>query len=154
MQNNLINGNKYRRDIDGLRAIAVISVVGFHFFPNWIFGGYIGVDIFFVISGYLITSIIYNQLLEKKFSIINFYIKRIKRIFPALITVLIATIIFGYFTLTNEEYKLLGRHVKESATFLSNFYYWREAGYFDNRAESKPLLHLWSLAIEEQFYII
>jgi len=154
MQNNLINGNKYRSDIDGLRAIAVIAVVGFHFFPNWIFGGYIGVDIFFVISGYLITSIIYNQLLEKKFSIINFYVKRIKRIFPALITVLIATIIFGYFTLTDKEYELLGRHVKASATFLSNFYYWREAGYFDNRAESKPLLHLWSLAIEEQFYII
>ena len=144
---------KYRPDIDGLRAIAVLSVVGYHAFPNWISGGFIGVDIFFVISGFLISSIILSNLEKDNFSLIEFYSRRIKRIFPALLLVMLACLVFGWFVLFAEEYKSLGKHIAGGAGFISNFILWREVGYFDNAAETKPLLHLWSLAIEEQFYI-
>ena len=144
----------YRRDIDGLRAIAVLSVVGFHAFPDWIHGGFIGVDIFFVISGYLISYQIFTGLLNNNFSVLNFYERRIRRIFPALITVLFASLIMGWFFLLPDEFSALARNVLAGATFTSNFLLWSEAGYFDVAAISKPLLHLWSLGIEEQFYIL
>lgn len=145
---------KYRPDIDGLRAIAVLSVVAFHAFPNWMRGGFIGVDIFFVISGFLISTIIFENLDRGTFSFFEFYARRIKRIFPALFLVLIACYVFGWFALLADEYKQLGKHIAAGAGFVSNFILWGEAGYFDNTAETKPLLHLWSLGIEEQFYIV
>lgn len=145
---------KYRPDIDGLRAVAVLAVIGFHAFPSLMKGGFIGVDVFFVISGFLISTIIFESLERGSFSYLEFYSRRIKRIFPALLLVLIATYSFGWFTLLADEYKQLGKHLAAGASFISNFVLWREAGYFDNSAETKPLLHLWSLGIEEQFYIV
>jgi peptidoglycan/LPS O-acetylase OafA/YrhL len=144
---------KYRPDIDGLRAVAVLSVLGYHAFPQWIKGGFIGVDIFFVISGFLITTIILGSFEGEGFSYREFYARRVKRIFPALALVLLATMAFGWFALLPHEWEQLGKHVAAGAGFVSNFAFWSEAGYFDNAAETKPLLHLWSLAIEEQFYI-
>ena len=144
---------KYRADIDGLRAIAVLSVVGFHAFPDWIFGGFIGVDIFFVISGFLISGIIFGNLEHSSFSYVEFYVRRIKRIFPALILVLVLGFAFGWYVLLPDEFQQLVKHVASGSGFISNFILWYESGYFDNSADTKPLLHLWSLAIEEQFYI-
>ena len=143
----------YRADIDGLRAISVISVIGFHTFPNNVKAGFIGVDIFFVISGYLISKIIIEQIELNSFSFFDIYKRRIRRIFPALILVLFACFIFGWFTLFPIELQQLGKHIAGSAGFISNFILWNEAGYFDNQANTKPLLHIWSLGIEEQFYI-
>ncbi len=145
---------KYRADIDGLRAIAVLSVVGFHAFPRWFKGGYVGVDIFFVISGFLISTIILKGLKENTFSFIEFYERRIRRIFPALVLVLIFCMTLGWFTLFSDEYKQLGRYTLGSSVFISNFLLWQDNGYFDTAASTKPLLHLWSLGIEEQFYLI
>lgn len=145
---------KYRPDIDGLRAIAVLSVVGFHAFPSWVKGGFVGVDIFFVISGYLISTIIFGNLERGSFSYAEFYSRRIKRIFPALILVLVSSFIFGWYVLLATEYKQLGKHLASGAGFVSNFALWFESSYFDSDAKMKPLLHLWSLGIEEQFYIV
>lgn len=145
---------KYRPDIDGLRAVSVLAVVAFHAFPSWVKGGFIGVDVFFVISGYLISTIIFENLDKGTFSFSEFYSRRIRRIFPALLLVLIACFAFGWFVLLADEYKQLGKHIAAGAGFISNFILWNEAGYFDNSAETKPLLHLWSLGIEEQFYIV
>lgn len=145
---------KYRPDIDGLRAIAILSVVGFHAFPDFIPGGFVGVDIFFVISGFLISSIIFKELSSNSFSFANFYARRIKRIFPALILVLSACLLFGWFILLFDEFQQLGKHVAAGAAFISNFVLKKESGYFNVAAELKPLLHLWSLGIEEQFYIL
>lgn len=145
---------KYRPDIDGLRAIAVLSVVLFHAFPRWLPGGFIGVDIFFIISGYLISTIIYGSLERQAFSFSEFYARRIKRIFPALLLVLISCYAFGWFTLFADEFQQLGKHIAGGSAFISNFILWDESGYFDTTAEIKPLLHLWSLGIEEQFYIV
>ena len=145
---------KYRADIDGLRAIAVLSVVGFHAFPSWVRSGFIGVDIFFVISGFLISSIIFDNLERNRFSFIEFYSRRINRIFPALMVVLAACLAFGWFMLFPDEYTQLGKHIAGGAGFVSNFLLSSENGYFDNPSAKKPLLHLWSLGIEEQFYIV
>jgi peptidoglycan/LPS O-acetylase OafA/YrhL len=145
--------DSYRPDIDGLRFIAVVSVVIFHSFPSVLTGGFIGVDIFFVISGYLITGIIFKEQINNSFSLSHFYAKRIKRIFPALLIVLIFSLVVGWVALTADEYKQLTRHAAAGAAFINNVVSWRESGYFDNPAETKPLLHLWSLAIEEQFYL-
>lgn len=145
---------KYRPDIDGLRAVAVLAVVAFHAFPAWMKGGFIGVDVFFVISGFLISTIIFENLDKGTFNFAEFYARRIKRIFPALLLVLIASYVFGWFVLLADEYKQLGKHIAAGAGFVSNFVLWSEAGYFDNSAETKPLLHLWSLGVEEQFYIV
>ena len=145
---------KYRPDIDGLRAVSVLAVVAFHTFPSWLKGGFIGVDVFFVISGYLISTIIFENLDRGTFSFTEFYARRVKRIFPALLLVLIACFAFGWFFLLADEYKQLGKHIAGGASFISNFILLNEAGYFDNSVETKPLLHLWSLGIEEQFYII
>ncbi len=144
----------YRSEIDGLRAFAVLSVIAFHAFPNLFEGGFVGVDIFFVISGFLITSHIFESLDRKQFSLINFFQRRIRRIFPALIVVLIATLVFGWVSLLGEELSQLGKHIASGAFFIINFILVNESGYFDTIAETKPLLHLWSLAVEEQFYII
>lgn len=145
---------KYRPDIDGLRAIAVLSVVAFHAFPDSMKGGFIGVDIFFVISGFLISTIIFENLDRGTFSFAEFYARRVKRIFPALSLVLIACLAVGWLLLLADEYRQLGKHIAAGAGFVSNLVLWSEAGYFDNAAETKPLLHLWSLGIEEQFYIV
>ena len=145
---------KYRPDIDGLRAIAVLAVVGFHAFPGRVPGGFVGVDIFFVISGFLISTIIIESLEHGQFSFIEFYARRIRRIFPALLVVLASVLAFGWIALLAGEYRQLGEHVMAGAAFVSNLVLWRESGYFDIDAEAKPLLHLWSLGIEEQYYIV
>ncbi len=145
---------KYRADIDGLRAVAILAVVGFHAFPAVLKGGFVGVDIFFVISGFLISGIIFGNLENNSFSFAEFYRRRIRRIFPALIAVLIASLVWGWFVPLPSVYRQLGRHIAASAAFYSNFVLWHEAGYFDAAALNKPLRHIWSLAIEEQFYII
>jgi peptidoglycan/LPS O-acetylase OafA/YrhL len=144
----------YRKDIDGLRGIAVLSVVFFHAFPQWIRGGFIGVDIFFVISGYLISAIIFRSLEQRTFSLGEFYERRVIRLFPALFIVLGSVLVFGWFSLLGSEYKQLGSYAVAGALFFSNLLSWREAGYFDAHADEKPLLHLWSLGVEEQFYLI
>jgi len=144
----------YRPDIDGLRAVAILSVVVFHAFPTKLRGGFVGVDIFFVISGFLISTIIFRSLQRGDFSFTEFYAHRIKRIFPALILVLAACYAFGWFALLPDEYKQLGKHMAAGAGFVQNFVIWKEAGYFDTASELKPLMHLWSLAIEEQFYLL
>ncbi|MDD2769217.1 MAG: acyltransferase family protein [Methylococcus sp.] len=143
----------YRSDIDGLRAIAVLAVVIHHAFPLEFKSGYTGVDIFFVISGFLISSIIINSLERDSFSILEFYIRRVRRIFPALIVVMSTCYALGWFVLFSSEFSALGKHIAAGAAFVSNLVFWSEAGYFDKAADSKPLLHLWSLGIEEQFYI-
>lgn len=145
---------KYRPDIDGLRAVAVLSVVVYHAFPSLLKGGFVGVDIFFVISGFLISIIIFSGLERDSFSFYDFYSRRIRRIFPALLVVLISCYAFGWFALLADEYKQLGKHIATGAGFVSNLILWSESGYFDTAAETKPLLHLWSLGIEEQFYIV
>jgi len=142
----------YRADIDGLRAVAVLMVVIYHAFPHALPGGFIGVDVFFIISGYLISSILFQGIHAGTFSITDFYSRRIRRIFPALSVVLIATGVFGWFSLRADEFQQLGKHIAAGAGFVSNIVLWGESGYFDNAAETKPLLHLWSLGIEEQFY--
>jgi peptidoglycan/LPS O-acetylase OafA/YrhL len=145
---------KYRADIDGLRAIAVLGVVAFHAFPELLPGGFIGVDIFFVISGFLISTIIFENIEAKSFSFVDFYCRRIRRIFPALLLVIAASFAFAWFVLLPAEFKQLGKHILGGAGFFSNLLLWSESGYFDKSAEAKPLLHLWSLGIEEQFYIV
>lgn len=142
----------YRRDVDGLRAIAVGSVLIFHLFPKLLPGGFVGVDIFFVISGFLITGIILDHLKKGDFSFWDFYSRRVKRIFPALLIVLATTAFLGWLCLLPNELDQLGKHLVGGIGFASNIFLWREAGYFDAAAETKPLLHLWSLGIEEQFY--
>jgi peptidoglycan/LPS O-acetylase OafA/YrhL len=144
----------YRADIDGLRAVAVALVVGFHAFPLSVPGGYIGVDVFFVISGYLITGLILDLQAAGRFSIKQFYIRRARRILPALSVVMAATLLIGWFALSPSSYDRLARHTVASTLFVPNLVYWREAGYFDPSALSKPLLHLWSLGVEEQFYVV
>ena len=146
--------SSYRAEIDGLRAFAVLSVVAFHAFPSWLKGGFVGVDVFFVISGFLITSHIFENLEKGHFSLIDFFGRRIRRIFPALILVMACSLIFGWFGLLADEFAQLGKHVASGAAFIINFILVNESGYFDNAAETKPMLHLWSLAVEEQFYII
>lgn len=145
---------KYRPDIDGLRAVAVLSVLFFHAFPEALPGGFIGVDIFFVISGFLISSILFEQVEKGQFTFLNFYKKRVLRIFPALFVVLFSVFIFGWIFLYPHELGSLSRHIFTGSTFLSNILLWFEVDYFDAAAETKPLLHLWSLGVEEQFYIV
>lgn len=145
---------RYRPDIDGLRAIAIIPVLLFHTFPEYAPGGFIGVDIFFVISGFLISAIFFRDFDRQSFNLAEFYGRRIRRIFPALITVLAVCLAVGWFILLPNEYTQLGKHVVASAAFIQNFVLWNEAGYFDTRSTLKPLLHIWSLGIEEQFYIV
>jgi peptidoglycan/LPS O-acetylase OafA/YrhL len=143
-----------RSDIDGLRAIAIAAVIAFHAFPFTLPGGFVGVDVFFVISGYLITGIISSRIDHGTFTIQEFYIARARRILPALAIVLLACLSFGSVALFPDELKDLGAQVLAAAGFATNLLLWRKAGYFDEAAALKPLLHLWSLGIEEQFYLV
>lgn len=144
----------YRPDIDGLRGIAVIAVILFHAFPDLFPGGFVGVDVFFVISGYLITHIILSGMDSHTFGFGVFYARRARRIFPALIAILAACLLMGWMVMTPGEYKIFGLHIFASSIFIENFLLWFETGYFDTAAALKPLLHLWSLSVEEQFYIV
>ncbi len=144
----------YRPDIDGLRAVAVTAVVLFHACPAVLPGGFAGVDVFFVISGYLISGIIARELGDGRFRVAHFYRRRIRRIFPALATVLLATLAYGLVVLLPSERAQLGREVAAGAAMAANLLFWGQAGYFDPAAYAKPLLHLWSLGVEEQFYLV
>jgi peptidoglycan/LPS O-acetylase OafA/YrhL len=144
----------YRADVDGLRAVAVLAVLLFHGFPELLRGGFVGVDIFFVISGYLITGILLENLDRGGLSLVDFYRHRMRRIFPALVVVLTACFAFGSLVLFADEFAQLGKHIAASAVFVSNFVLWGENSYFDVISAIKPLLHLWSLAVEEQFYLV
>ena len=144
----------YRPDVDGLRAVAVLAVLAYHAFPHSAPGGFAGVDVFFVISGFLITGIILDGLKDGSFTFAEFYWRRVRRIFPALILVLASSLLLGWLLLLPDEFAMLGKHVAAGAGFVSNIVFWREAGYFDAAAELKPLLHLWSLGVEEQYYFV
>ena len=144
----------YRPDIDGLRAIAVVAVLGFHAFPSSFPGGFTGVDIFFVISGFLISGIILEELQSGTFTFGRFYARRIRRIFPALALVLTATLLLGWWALSPYDYEELGAQVAAGAGFVSNLLLFHESGYFDTDSALKPLLHLWSLGVEEQYYLV
>jgi peptidoglycan/LPS O-acetylase OafA/YrhL len=128
-------------------------VVGYHASSRLVSGGYVGVDVFFIISGYLISSIIFEGLAQNSFSFKTFYMRRVRRIFPALILVLIGCFLFGWFTLMATSYSQLAAQIAAGAAFFSNIALLRQTGYFDTSSEMKPLLHLWSLGIEEQFYL-
>ncbi|WP_158554846.1 acyltransferase family protein [Methylovirgula sp. 4M-Z18] len=143
----------HRPDIDGLRAVAVIPVILYHALPRALPGGFIGVDIFFVISGFLISRHIFQELDARAFSLAGFYGRRVRRIFPALIVVLFASLAYGFVVMLPSELAQLGKDALGGAGFLSNILLWQESGYFDRVAIFKPLLHLWSLGVEEQFYI-
>lgn len=149
-----LDTHSYRPDIDGLRAIAVLAVLAFHGFPDAVPGGFVGVDIFFVISGYLITRIILDGLEQGTFTFRDFYSRRVRRIFPALALVLAACIAVAWWLLLPAAFRRLGAHVSAGAGFVANLLLWTESGYFDTAAEFKPLLHLWSLGIEEQYYLV
>jgi len=144
----------YRPDIDGLRAISILLVVAYHAVSWLVPGGFVGVDVFFVISGFLITRIILGEVAEGRFSIANFYARRVRRIFPALITVLATTVVIGWFVLLPVQFELLGKNLAASVVFAANLFQLTQNGYFAPAAVDNPLLHLWSLGIEEQFYIV
>ena len=144
----------FRRDVNGLRALAVVSVVAFHVDRSVVPGGFVGVDIFFVISGYLISRILFAELSADAFSLREFYAKRVRRIFPALIVVILTVWIAGWFLLDPPAFTELGRQQRDGAFFSLNFRQIAETGYFDLASEARPLLHLWSLSIEEQFYVV
>lgn len=144
---------KYRAEIDGLRSLAILPVVAFHAGIERLSGGFTGVDVFFVISGYLITTIILGELGTGSFSILEFYKRRILRILPALAVVLLATAVAAWAIMLPNEFRATGKSVVATALFLSNVYFWQTSGYFADAAELKPLLHTWSLAVEEQFYV-
>ena len=144
----------YRSDIDGMRAVAVLGVVLFHLGLKQFPGGFVGVDVFFVISGYLITSIIYNEILVGKFSFANFYERRVRRILPAYFGLLIVTTIAVYLVYVPEDVLQYSRAMQSSLLFVSNFLFAQKVGYFDSSYNDSPLLHTWSLSVEEQFYLV
>lgn len=144
----------YRADIDGLRTVAVLSVVLFHLDPRWAPGGFVGVDIFFVISGFLITGIVQREIVDGRFSILRFYERRARRIFPALFAMLACTLIAGFFIFMPDELRDLGASIVATTTFSSNILFWLQTDYFSGPVEFKPLLHTWSLAVEEQYYLL
>jgi len=145
---------QFRKDINGLRAIAVIAVVLYHFNNSWMSGGFAGVDVFFVISGFLMTAIILKGIDQKKFSILKFYIARANRIIPALSVLCISLLLFGWFFELNYSFSTISKHIIASLSFFSNMTYWKESGYFDAVSHEKWLLHSWSLSVEWQFYIL
>ena len=144
----------YRPDIDGLRAVAVLLVVGYHAFPGWVSGGFVGVDVFFVISGYLISKIVADGIERGSFRFRDFYARRIRRIFPALLVVLLAVLLGAAILFQPDELQEIKREIIASGLFVPNILLWHDTGYFDTDAKLKPLLHLWSLGVEEQFYLI
>lgn len=143
----------YQPGIDGLRGLAILAVIGYHYFPQVVPGGYVGVDIFFVISGYLITSKIIADIHSGDFSMLGFWNKRIRRIVPALVATMLICLAVGWISMSALDYKSLGNHAKYGSTFLLNLLVRKEVNYFDAESATKPLLHLWSLSVEEQFYI-
>src|SRR5215471_9463970 len=143
----------YREDIDWLRAIAVLAVVAFHFETPAVYGGFVGVDIFFVISGYLICGIIQSEIKADSFSFARFYERRVRRLLPALYAMVALTVIPAFHFLLTAERAEFFRSVAAVVTYTSNFFFYFQAGYFDHAAVEKPLLHTWSLAVEEQFYL-
>jgi len=145
--------HQVRHDIEGLRALAVLSVLIDHAFPNVLPGGFAGVDIFFVISGYLIGRHLLQDIQAGRLSILGFYAKRARRIFPALALVLLCTWGIGWLCLSAPEFSALGQQIVAAVFFSNNILLWTQSGYFDTAALQKPLLHLWSLGIEEQFYL-
>lgn len=145
---------KFRHDINGLRAIAVVAVVLYHFGIPGFAGGFVGVDVFFVISGFLMTGIIIRGLERETFSLLDFYLARARRIVPALLVLCASLLLIGWFFLPSQDYKLLSGHVATALTFISNIKFWREAGYFDEASHDKWLLHTWSLSVEWQFYVL
>ena len=145
---------RYRTDIDGLRAIAVLPVVAFHAQIPLVSGGFVGVDVFFVISGYLISSIILSDVESGRFSIASFYERRIRRIFPALIAMLLVTSALACAFLLPAELEAYAKSLAAAMFSVSNFYFWSGSGYFGSAADQQPLLHTWSLAVEEQFYLL
>ena len=145
---------EYRKEIDGLRALAVIPVIFFHAGIPFFEGGYVGVDIFFVISGYLITSLILSEKEAGTFTLISFYERRARRILPALFLVMLVCIPFAFFLMMPNQLKDFSESILAVSGFISNFLFWLESDYFSPSAELKPLLHTWSLAVEEQFYIL
>ncbi len=148
------SAKSYRPDIDGLRALAVLPVVAYHAGIHMVRGGFVGVDVFFVISGYLITQVLSSEIQDGRFSILRFYERRIRRILPALIAVLLATLLLGLVYCLPGDLVDLSKSAVAAALSVSNVYFWLSAGYFDSPALTKPLLHTWSLAVEEQFYIV
>ena len=145
---------KYRAEIDGLRALAVIPVIFFHAGFSLFSGGFVGVDVFFVISGYLITTIIIKELNNNTFSLISFYERRARRILPALIFVILISSIISFIFLTRSELASYFKSVISTLLFFSNFHFYKNSPYFQSESDLEPLLHTWSLSIEEQFYII
>jgi peptidoglycan/LPS O-acetylase OafA/YrhL len=142
----------YRSDIDGLRAIAILLVVLFH--VGLVFhGGFIGVDVFFVISGYLITGQLIREIKDDSFSFVRFWERRMRRLFPALVVSVFVAVAMGFFILLPEDYLSLTRSAVYQQLMLANVFFWKWSGYFDGSSELKPLLHMWSLAVEEQFYV-
>lgn len=144
----------YRRDVDGLRAIAVLFVIGFHYFPAVFRGGFVGVDVFFVISGFLITGLIRQDVEASRFSLAEFYGRRIRRIFPALVLVLLVSLAVGFLFMLPDAYRTLGLNTAASAGFVANIALFLQQDYFAPSAELNPLLHIWSLGVEEQFYLV
>jgi len=146
--------SEYRPDIDGLRALAVLAVFIFHLDVDLVSGGYVGVDIFFVISGYLITKIIANQICNKQFSFVSFYLRRIRRLAPALLFILGLTFVVSFILLSPQHLDRLGKAELASIFSVSNIFFWSESGYFNTGSQLKPLLHTWSLSVEEQYYLV
>lgn len=149
-----MSDSKYRPEVDGLRCIAVMSVILYHAGLPWLRGGFVGVDVFFVISGYLITKIVYAELLSRQFSFAKFYERRVRRIFPALALMLVVSTAAGWVLLTPAQYKEFGQSLTACLLFLSNVYFYLRTGYFARQSEELPLLHTWSLSVEEQFYVV
>jgi peptidoglycan/LPS O-acetylase OafA/YrhL len=145
---------KYRAEIDGLRALAVVPVILFHAGFELFSGGFVGVDVFFVISGYLITTILIEDIENKRFSIVNFYERRARRILPVLFFVMLVCIPFAWMWMLPSQMKDFSQSLVAVSFFASNILFWKKSGYFDAAAEEKPLLHTWSLAVEEQYYVL
>lgn len=147
----LMSSKSIIRPLEGMRALAIISVLLFHVDFHFIPGGFLGVDLFFVISGFIISRILINEIEIGTFSFGNFYFKRFLRLFPALFLTLLVTLVVGYFVMTATPYAALGKSAIYTAASAANFNFWLESGYFDTDAHGKPLLHMWSLGVEEQF---
>ena len=149
-----MRGMKYRSDIDGLRAVAILPVVAYHAGLALVPGGFVGVDVFFVISGYLICRLINDEIKNGSFTVAAFYKRRVMRLFPALFAMLLATSVLAYLYLLPIELKEFSDSMIAAVTYVSNIFFAMTTGYFDAPAETKPLLHTWSLSLEEQFYIV
>lgn len=154
MHRRRIENMDYRRELDGLRALAVLPVILFHAGFETFSGGFVGVDVFFVISGYLITTIILAELNRGNFSIVNFYERRARRILPALFLVMLACIPFAWILLAPADLNSFAKSLVAVSLFVSNVFFWKDGDYFETAAELKPLIHTWSLAVEEQYYVL